>query len=496
MTAINGMNAAALLADYTQNVVKQPTAQNRDSADFQTAFANAGSRTDTKPVGADSMHNSDSRGAGSDKAGTDGGNDINTKVKTDSSASKADKTAKDNDQTANKAASKSASETSNTAPEKEDALTGAVEKIVKETAELLGIDPEQLKDLMAQLGLALQDLLKPENVNMLTANVLADGDAVSLITDASVLDTARQINEMVNNVLADAGADVSAASAFIEDKGIDISEMLADVVGPEASAKADAGADENLATLKDADTQNASDVLMAAAPEENIAVNTEAKASTGNGNSGNTDHDTAHGFTDEHRLHDDRSAYNAAEGRVQEQFSQNTAQATENVSAAPESYLNDPARIVEQVIEHIKAEVKEDFTSLEMTLNPQSLGNVAVNLVSKNGALTAEFTTQTEAAKAALESQIVILKENLEQQGVKVDAVDVTVSSHAFEQNLEQGNDGDSEAEAAEKERLRKATRKIDLDGFTDGYPEDIDEADQVTVSMMQSDGNRMDYRA
>ena len=494
MTAINGMNAAALLADYTQNVVKQPTSQNQDSADFQTAFANAGSRTDTKPVSADGMHNSDSRGAGSDKTGTDGGSDIKTKVKTDSSASKTDKTAKNSDQT--DTVKKTASDSSNASPEKEEALTEAVEKIVKETAELLGIDPEQLKDLMAQLGLALQDLLKPENVNMLTANVLADGDAISLITDASVLDTARQINEMINNVLADAGTDAAAVSAFIEDKGIDISEMLVEVIGPEVSAGADVSADENVSVIKDTDTQNASDVLMAKTPEENIAVNTEAKASSANENSGNTDHDTAHGFTDEHRLHDDRSAYNAADGRVQEQFSQNTAQTTENVSAPPESYLNDPVRTVEQVIEHIKAEVKEDFTSLEMTLNPQSLGNVAVNLISKNGALTAEFTTQTEAAKAALESQIVVLKENLEQQGVKVDAVDVTVSSHAFEQNLEQGNDGDSEAEAAEKERLRKGTRKIDLNTFTDGYPEDIDEADQVTVSMMQSDGNRMDYRA
>ena len=485
MTAINGMNAAALLADYTQNVVKQPTSQNQDSADFQTAFANAGSRTDTKPVSADGMHNSDSRGAGSDKTGIDGGSDIKTKVKTDSSASKTDKTENNSVQT--DTVKKTASDSSNTSPEKEEALTGAVEKIVKETAELLGIDPEQLKDLMAQLGLALQDLLKPENVNMLTANVLADGDAISLITDASVLDTARQINEMINNVLADAGTDAVAASAFIEDKGIDISEMLADVIGPEVSAGADVSADENVSVIKDTDAQNASDVLMTKTPEENIAVNTEAKASSGNGNSGNTDHDTAHGFTDEHILHDDRSAYNAADGRVQEQFSQNTAQATENVPAPPESYLNDPVRTVEQVIEHIKAEVKEDFTSLEMTLNPQSLGNVAVNLISKNGALTAEFTTQTEAAKAALESQIVVLKENLEQQGVKVDAVDVTVSSHAFEQNLEQGNDGDSEAEAAEKERLRKGTRKIDLNTFTDGYPEDIDEADQVTVGWKQN---------
>jgi flagellar hook-length control protein FliK len=496
MTAINGMNAAALLADYTQNVVKQPTAQNRDSADFQTAFANAGSRTDTKPVSADGMHNSDSRGAGSDKNDTDGGSDI--KAKSESLASKNDDRVKDNDQPAavKKAANKAASDSQDTASEKADALTGAVEKIVKETAELLGIDPEQLKDLMAQLGIALQDLLKPENVNMLTANVLADGDAASLITDASVLDTARQINEMINNVLADAGTDAANAAAFIEDKGIDISELFADVIGPEVSAGADTNTDEGVLALKDTELQYASDTITAAAPEETIAVNTEAKASAQNGNSGNTDHDTAHGFTDEHRLHDDRSAYNAADGRVQEQFSQNTAQATENTPALQESYLNDPAKTVEQVIEHIKSQVKEDFTSLEMTLNPQSLGNVAVNLISKNGALTAEFTTQTEAAKAALESQIVVLKENLEQQGVKVDAVDVTVSSHAFEQNLEQGNDGDSEAEAAEKERLRKGTRKIDLDAFTDGYPEDIDEADQVTVSMMQSDGNRMDYRA
>ena len=495
MTAINGMNAAALLADYTQNVVKQPTAQNQDSADFQTAFANAGNRNDLKPASADSMHNSDSRGAASGNGGTDGGSDIKTKAKPDSSASKtADDRIKDNDQpdTVKNDANKAASNISDTDSKKADALKGAVEKIVEETAELLGIDPKQLEDLLAQLGLNLQDLLKPENVNMLTANVLADGDAVSLITDASVLDTARQINEMINKVLADAGAD----AAFIEDNGIDISELFSEVISPEISAGADKNADEGVSTLKDTDVQYASDVPVAAASEETAAVNTEAKASPENGNSGNTDHDTAHGFTDEHRLHDDRSAYHAAEGRVQEQFTQNTAQAAENASALPESYLNDPAKTVEQVIEHIKAEVKEDFTSLEMSLHPQSLGNVAVNLISKNGALTAEFTTQTEAAKAALESQIVVLKENLEQQGVKVDAVDVTVSSHAFEQNLEQGNDGDSEAEAQEKEKLRKGTRKIDLDAFTDGYPEDIDEADQVTVSMMKSDGNRMDYRA
>ena len=131
-----------------------------------------------------------------------------------------------------------------------------------------------------------------------------------------------------------------------------------------------------------------------------------------------------------------------------------------------------------------------------MSLHPASLGNVAVNLVSRNGVLTAEFTTQTDAARAALESQLAVLKENLEQQGVKIEAVEVTVSSHAFEENLEQGNNGSSDAEADERERLRRATRRIDLGPFGEDGLEDISEADMVTADMMRSDGNRMDYRA
>ena len=135
------------------------------------------------------------------------------------------------------------------------------------------------------------------------------------------------------------------------------------------------------------------------------------------------------------------------------------------------------------------------MTSIDMLLNPASLGHVALNVTSKDGSVTAQLTAQSEAVKEALESQLVVLKQNLEQAGVKVTAVEVTVSSHAFEENLEQGNNGQSDAEAQERERLRRATRKIDLGEYgVEGEP--ADDADAVTVDMMRADGNRMDYRA
>jgi flagellar hook-length control protein FliK len=161
-------------------------------------------------------------------------------------------------------------------------------------------------------------------------------------------------------------------------------------------------------------------------------------------------------------------------------------------------YTTNPQEIMDQVLDQIKTQVKEDMTSLDMVLHPASLGHVALNLTSRDGAVTAQLTAQNESVRAALESQIQILKENLEQAGVKIEAVEVTVSSHAFEQNLEQGNDQESDAQMQERERLRRATHKINLGDTNGDGTEGIDElgeAEAVNVAMMQADGRRLDYR-
>jgi flagellar hook-length control protein FliK len=161
-------------------------------------------------------------------------------------------------------------------------------------------------------------------------------------------------------------------------------------------------------------------------------------------------------------------------------------------------YTTNPQEIMDQVIDQIKTQVKDDMTSLDMVLHPASLGHVALNLTSRDGAVTAQLTAQNENVREALQSQIQILKENLEQAGVKIEAVEVTVSSHAFEQNLEQGNDSESEAQMQERERLRRATHRINLGGSDGEGIEGIDEigeAEAVNVAMMQADGRRLDYR-
>ena len=154
----------------------------------------------------------------------------------------------------------------------------------------------------------------------------------------------------------------------------------------------------------------------------------------------------------------------------------------------------DTQDIMRQIMDYMKVSVKADSSDLEMQLHPQSLGTLHVQVASKNGVVTANFITQNETVKAALESQMVQLKENFTEQGIKVEAIEVTVQTHSFEQNLEQGRDdnGSREAEAGVG---RRRTRRINLNtAFAEDEPQT--EEDRIAADMMSANGNTVDFTA
>ncbi len=139
-----------------------------------------------------------------------------------------------------------------------------------------------------------------------------------------------------------------------------------------------------------------------------------------------------------------------------------------------------------QIMDYMKITLKADTSSLEMQLHPASLGTLQIQIASKGGVVTANFITQNEAVKAALESQMVRLQESFEEQGVKVEAIEVTVQTHEFERNLDQGR-GRNQGESSRRNR----TRRIQLN---DTLPlEDLAEEDTLTAQMMAAEGTTMD---
>lgn len=95
--------------------------------------------------------------------------------------------------------------------------------------------------------------------------------------------------------------------------------------------------------------------------------------------------------------------------------------------------------IFTQVVDSIRINVKPETTGLEIQLNPEQLGKVNVTIEMKDGIATASFIVKNELAKTALEAQMQTLKETFENQGLKVESVEVSVSDFDFNQNSQTG---------------------------------------------------------
>lgn len=141
--------------------------------------------------------------------------------------------------------------------------------------------------------------------------------------------------------------------------------------------------------------------------------------------------------------------------------------------------------VIRQIVEQVKIQMNQDTTSLEMQLYPEHLGKIQINVVSKDGVMTARIVAENEAAKQAIENGLTNLKEAMEQQELKVEAIEVMVSTAGFEQNSEK-NDSTTENQAA------KGRRKIDL---SDAEEEQTQE-DAVEEVKMKAIGSSVSFTA
>lgn len=117
-------------------------------------------------------------------------------------------------------------------------------------------------------------------------------------------------------------------------------------------------------------------------------------------------------------------------------------------------------KIIKQITDDIRLYAKADTTSLEIQLEPETLGKVGITVTSKAGTITAQLVVQNEVAKEAIESQMATLKESFASQDIKVDAVEVTIASKEFEQNLDKGA-GNSSEQNENKRRKHISTEEL-----------------------------------
>ena len=108
-----------------------------------------------------------------------------------------------------------------------------------------------------------------------------------------------------------------------------------------------------------------------------------------------------------------------------------------------------------------------------------------MKVTEQNGVLKATFTTENELAKEAIESNIVQFKETLNEQGLKVDSIEVMVGGFSFDKNGEAGQSGQEE----KKNNHRSFMSEEELTGVKE-------DTDQLARHFMEGGESTVNYMA
>lgn len=160
--------------------------------------------------------------------------------------------------------------------------------------------------------------------------------------------------------------------------------------------------------------------------------------------------------------------------------------------------------MIEQIVTNVRVQNLESAHSMEMTLNPQNLGKLFMQVTEKDGMVHAKIITENENVKNALETQMAELKESINQQSMKVHEIEISVGTRAFdnrEEHTEQaafgaeaGNQNTSQ-EGGEESSNTRHHRNINMNHL-DEMEGDLTDSEKLEVSMMRTNGNTVNLHA
>ena len=346
-----------------------------------------------------------------------------------------------------------------------DTVKEVCEDIKDAIKEEFDVSDEDIKVAMELLGLTALDLLSTAKVAELIEQ-LTGTDALTLITNEDMM---QSFNNIIN-VVDEANADIAGMLGVkTEEAGIVLGQNdIAPVCNIEDTAKQD--------NVKESDAKNADDNINQTVDKQESLSEVLAKKITTE-----SDGKAKNNMSESNEANNKVTYADVADNMISNITDTFADIITEDISTVKE------ADIVNQVIDSVKLMASRELTSMEVMLNPEHLGSVHITVTARNGIVSAQIAAQNEQVKTALENQMVTLREQFESQGLKVDAVEITVMAHSFEAGQ---NFGQSESERKQGES--KVHRKLDLSSFDDELEEDL----ESTAPAPKAEGSSVEYLA
>ncbi len=384
----------------------------------------------------------------------------------------------------------------------EDVTEKFVEEAKKILMEAFGVTEEELMSTMSMLGLTFTDLMDTQNFVQLSMELTHSGFAAILLVSEQYQTALEQFTMLVNDLSAVLGVTPeelqNALAQMIAEQG---SPEFETVLQEQIQASPDTVPEES---VPDVGRQPLTAEQQIQTSEENPDGISQEKPvvqqpETGEHLSGNSEDGSGK---------DANSGLNQAvagtekQGETQAQHMSVTtnfetvydAASRQTVTTVTQTTM-DMQSIMEQFTQTVRVFTGTDQSSIQMQLTPEHLGKIFLHVSEIEGQIRAQIAVQNEAVREAMASQVAALKETLNQQGVRVEAVEVTIASHEFERNLEEQNQGAAKEQEQENRHGSGGRRNINLQE-EEPIQGLMSEEETLVMQMMQDHGNTVDFTA
>ncbi len=398
-----------------------------------------------------------------------------------------------------------------------DTVEDVTNRIVQTVAEDLNVDEQQIGDAMEMLGLTAMQLLQPQNLMELVQTITGTDNPAELLLNADFQLAMKDMSDLTGEILQqlDLGENqldelVDAMQSAEEMQTVDASQQKMEllqhvsdnqqtdqVVDTEVTGNQNVMEEPVTEGMNEIQQESVSKNLPVDEPETDQSQETKTPVSVEievqdqpmdsiheQTESGNPEMNQK---KNESQLNENALLNGVATSQIE---SENVFTVERQDTTAQMNVID----MIEQIAEQTKVTLSQDVSTMEMQLKPENLGRVYLEVSTKEGAVRAQIAVQDEMIKEALQTQVATLQEKLNQAGVRVDAVEVTVASHQFEKNLEQDQrqQEDSNTDQNHSERRGRNLKLDELDEMSGLMTEE----EQLAAQIMKDNGNSVDFTA
>lgn len=316
---------------------------------------------------------------------------------------------------------------------------------------LLGIDTETLETMMDDMGMTPMDLMSMKNISSLVTEFFGIDSFSELLTHEEAATAIRKIDSVFKAVTEDLAKELDIEVGSLR-------SMIQGHMSPEKSGEA-VSAEVQLQTAQvDTETAKTSDTTVTAEGED-VKLEVVDERST----SETTE------YSQDNTGNEDKSFAQLMAGNA-EMTKEVTVVTSDNQVVYKEVSAGE---VINQIVTKAVVNLSDEKTTMQLQLNPEHLGKIGVQVTSEQGIVKGQFVAENHVVKEMIESNIVQLKEQLEEQGIKVDKIEVTVgnSNQFFQEQKEQQQQ--SKQQQANRRRINRLSRMRNISEVVDFISED-----------------------